>query len=199
MDACCGGGVDSFGVKYSQDRNSDLRRGEFGRFAENASLSVDGSLVAHASGSPGEVPPLPSAPVEASYLGSGAYGEPAPFNSQAWIHISENMLIERLDGDVREKLHYFKSISKGKATHSMIPGELIRLHSVFFEPRAVVELLAQSFMVVVLWCYCCCSFANHVAASFAIEECSLCVSSTLFEALARRSSNTADVARCSLT
>lgn len=65
-----------------QDRNSDLRRGEFGRFAENASLSVDGNLVAHASGSPGEVPPLPSAPVEASYLGSGAYGEPAPFNSQ---------------------------------------------------------------------------------------------------------------------
>jgi len=62
-----------------QDSSSDLRRGEFGRFAENASLSVDGNLVAHAS--PGEVPPLPSAPVETSYLGS-AYGEPVPFISQ---------------------------------------------------------------------------------------------------------------------
>ncbi|CAJ1452029.1 unnamed protein product, partial [Effrenium voratum] len=67
-----------------QDPTSDLRCGEFGRFAANASLSVDGKLVARAS-SGDAVPPPPATLPETTHFGSGCgAADPTPFSSQGW-------------------------------------------------------------------------------------------------------------------
>ncbi|CAK9097428.1 unnamed protein product [Durusdinium trenchii] len=89
-----------------QDRNSDLRRGEFGRFAENASLSVDGNVVARASESPAEVPSAG----EVVYPSSGTF-EPtftsqdhqlqpiqgaAPLDPTGWENLSNSELLQSI-------------------------------------------------------------------------------------------------------
>ncbi|CAE7456153.1 ap2a1-1 [Symbiodinium natans] len=47
------------GPSKVEDPSSELRRGEFGRYAANASISIDGGPLAGAE-SPGELPPLPA-------------------------------------------------------------------------------------------------------------------------------------------